>query len=143
MYSVRRRATKRSAFTLIELLLVLVILAVLASIVVLNFNSIFGQSDEAKAKTDISTLGTAIEMYRAQVKDFPPSLDALVTNTSGSTDWHGPYIQKGVPKDPWGHDYQYVYPGKNNPDSYDLSTAGDGKKPPVGLDNWTADAGKK
>lgn len=136
MQNVRRR-TKRSAFTLIELLLVLVILAVLASIVVLNFNSIFGQADDTKVKADIGTLHTAIEMYHMQVRDYPPTLDALMTNPNGSSDWHGPYVQKGLPLDPWGHAYNYKYPGSHNTDSYDLWSTGDGKKAPVNLDNWT------
>ena len=129
MYSVRRRSSsKRSAFTLIELLLVLVILAVLASIVVLNFNSIFGQADEAKVKTDISTLGTAIEMYRAQIKDFPPTLDALVTNP-GNPDWHGPYVNKGLPNDPWHHPYNYQgSPARTIPTATIFGQTATGKK---------------
>ena len=67
MFSNKRR-TRRSAFTLIELLLVLVILAVLATIVVMNFGSIFGQSDDTKVKTDISNLDVALETYHAQLR---------------------------------------------------------------------------
>jgi general secretion pathway protein G len=131
----------RSAFTLIELLLVLVILAVLASIVVLNFNSIFGQSDTTKAKSDIHQLSTAIEMFHTQLRTYPSSLNELVTN-NGSPDWHGPYIQRGIPTDPWGHPYIYAFPGSHNQDSFDLSSNGDGKKVIPGLDNWTPDAVK-
>jgi general secretion pathway protein G len=136
MSSVRRRRAKRSAFTLIELLLVLVILAVLASIVVLNFNGIFGKADKTKALADISQLETAIETYRVDVKDFPPTLDALVNNP-GNTDWRGPYVKKGVPKDPWGHDYNYSPAGTHNTNGFDLWSNGDGKTPPDGLDNWS------
>jgi general secretion pathway protein G len=136
MLSNKRRA-RRSAFTLIELLLVLVILAVLATIVVLNFGSIFGQSDDTKVKADISNLDVALETYHAQLRDYPPSLDGLMTNVTGSTDWKGPYIKKGVPNDPWGHPYNYAYPGTHNQNSFDLWSTGDGKKQPEGLDNWT------
>ncbi|HET6251699.1 MAG TPA: type II secretion system major pseudopilin GspG [Tepidisphaeraceae bacterium] len=142
MSTVRRRRGTREAFTLIELLLVLVILAVLASIVVLNFGSIFGQSDETKAKVDIATLGTALDMYRANVKSYPQSLDALVTNTENQPDWKGPYVQKGLPSDPWHHAYVYVFPGQHNPDSYDLSSNGDGKHATENLDNWSVEAKK-
>jgi general secretion pathway protein G len=135
--SINRRRARRSAFTLIELLLVLVILAVLATIVVLNFGSIFGQSDDTKVKADISNLDVALETYRAQVRDYPPTLDGLMQNSTGSADWRGPYIKKGVPNDPWGHPYNYSYPGQHNPNSFDLWSNGDGKKPPEGLDNWT------
>lgn len=142
MSATLRRRTRRSAFTLIELLLVLVILAVLATIVVVNFNSIFGQSDTTKAQTDISNLETALKMYRANVGEFPPNLDALVHNP-GTPGWHGPYIERGVPNDPWGHQYLYVSPGQNNPETFDLSSNGDGKKPPEGLNNWTVAGAKK
>jgi general secretion pathway protein G len=142
MSTTNRRRTRRSAFTLIELLLVLVILAVLATIVVVNFNSIFGQSDSAKVKTDISNLETAIDMYRTNCGDYPQNLDALVHNP-GATNWQGPYIKKGVPNDPWGHPYVYACPGAQNANTYDLSSGGDGKKPPDGLNNWTVDGPKK
>ena len=132
-----RRRTRRSAFTLIELLLVLVILAVLATIVVLNFGSIFGQADDTKVKTDIATLETGIELYHTALRDYPATLDGLVQNSTGSTDWKGPYVKKGLPNDPWGHPYQYAYPGTHNPNGFDLWSTGDGKKPPEGLDNWT------
>lgn len=132
-----KRRTRRSAFTLIELLLVLVILAVLATIVVLNFGSIFGQADETKANTDIATLETGVELYHSALHDYPATLEALVQNTTGSPDWKGPYVKKGLPNDPWGHPYNYACPGTHNTYSFDIWSNGDGKKQIEGLDNWT------
>jgi general secretion pathway protein G len=57
---------------------------------------------------------------------------------SGATNWRGPYLKKGIPADPWGNPYVYNYPGKNNPDGYDIMSMGpDGR---VGggddINNW-------
>ncbi len=136
----RRRKT-RAAFTLIELLLVLVILAVLASIVVLNFGSVNAKKNDAKAKTDITNLETALEMYKSDVGDFPSTQDgglqALVQAPGGAAHWNGPYVKRGLPVDPWGHSYLYAYPGSHNANSFDLSSAGDGHSTSNDLDNWT------
>jgi general secretion pathway protein G len=142
MLHAHRRRVKRSAFTLIELLLVLVILAVLTSIAVYEFGGVFAQADEAKAKSDIAAMEQALDAFRINCKDYPTTLDSLITNPGNNTDWRGPYLKKGLPKDPWGHSYIYQYPGTHNQNSFDLSSAGDGKKAPIGLDNWTPDAGK-
>jgi general secretion pathway protein G len=117
---------------------VLVILAVLASIVVVNFSSVTKKNNEAKAKTDISNLTTALGVYQADAGDYPPSLDALVSNPGNVAKWNGPYIQRGIPLDPWGHPYNYVYPGAHNTNGFDLSSNGDGHGNAEGLDNWTA-----
>jgi general secretion pathway protein G len=139
MMSQIRGRRNNSAFTLIELLLVLVILAVLASIVVVNFGSVNRKKDEAKVKTDISNLDTALEMYKGDMGDYPPSLDALVQAPGNATSWHGPYVKRGVPQDPWGHQYIYVYPGQHLANSFDLSSQGDGHGGNMeGLDNWSA-----
>ena len=140
MSSIRRRRN-RSAFTLIELLLVLVILAVLAGIVVVNFTSVFGQTKKSKAMADIHELETALELYRTNCGDYPATLDALVTN-SGANGWAGPYINHGLPVDPWTHSYIYICPGQHNPNSFDLSTGGDGKTDISTLNNWTTEAPK-
>jgi general secretion pathway protein G len=131
-----RNRSRNSAFTLIELLLVLVILAVLASIVVVNFSGVTKSSNEGKAKTDISNLETALEMYHNNVNDYPATLDGLVNN-NGAQNWAGPYIKKGLPIDPWGHAYIYEYPGQHNTNGFDLSSLGDAKGTSGPLDNWT------
>ena len=135
MSTIRRRG-KRTGFTLIELLLVLVILAVLTTIVVVNMGSVSKQSNETKAKSDIAHLEQAVKMYQIQVGDYPPSLDALVTNP-GNPAWKGPYVERGLPVDPWQHSYNYAYPGSHNTSGFDLWSTGDGKTNAEGLDNWT------
>ena len=137
----KRRA---QAFTLVELLLVLVILATLAAIVIPKFA---GRSEQAKvtsAKTQISSFETALDAFETDNGYYPKSgdLDALVNAPANASNWHGPYL-KSIPVDPWGNAYTYDYPGKHNPNGYDLLTNGpDGR---AGTDddinNW--DAAKK
>ena len=131
----------RQAFTLIELLLVLVILGVLALVVVPKFA---GRSEEARktaARTDISMLEGQIDIFEQDCGRFPSNdegLAALVTAPPNAPKWKGPYIKRGVPKDPWGNEYVYRYPGTHNVNSYDLYSLGpDGREGGDDIDNWT------
>lgn len=135
----RRRA--RGGFTLIELVVVIVILAILAAVIVPRF---FGRTDDAKisnALTTIKSLDDSIGLYNADTGSFPPSLDALITNPQVKG-WNGPYLknQSTVPLDPWGHPYAYKVPGDNGRD-YDIMSAGpDGKNAPI--ESWNLSGGK-
>jgi general secretion pathway protein G len=133
----------RQGFTLVEMLLVLVILAVLAAIVIPKFS---GRSQQAKitaAHSQISSIEMALDAFEVDNGFFPKGnagLNALVEVPSGATNWKGPYLKKGIPLDPWGNAYIYNYPGRNNADGYDLMSIGpDGR---VGGDdditNWDA-----
>ena len=137
----RLHLRRPQAFTLIELLLVLVILGVLALVVVPKFA---GRSEEARktaARTDISMLEGQIDIFEQDCGRFPSNeeaLGALVTQPPNAPKWKGPYIKRGVPKDPWGNDYVYRYPGTHNPNSYDLySTGPDGREGNDDIDNWS------
>jgi general secretion pathway protein G len=137
-----RPSRRRSGFTLIELLLVLVILGVLAAIVVPKFAGRTEQAREAAAKTQLSTFGTVLDAFEVDNGYYPKGksgLNDLVAAPRDAKNWRGPYI-KEVPKDPWGNDYVYECPGKNNPTSYDVSSMGpDGQL--GGTDdttNWTS-----
>ncbi len=128
------------AFTLIELLLVLVILGILAAIVVPKFSGRTEQARITAAQTQISSFSTALDAFEVDNGYYPKGgngLMDLVQQPRDAKSWKGPYL-KDVPKDPWGNDYIYESPGKNN-SSYDLMSMGpDGK---VGGDdditNWT------
>lgn len=134
--NVRRRSTA-SGFTLIELLLVLVILAVLAALVVPKFTGRSQQARETAAKTDVSAMGTAISAYEIENGAYPSKLEDLLVAPSNATSWRGPYLERGVPKDPWGNDYVYKFPGQNNPSGYDLYSLGaDGREGNDDIGNW-------
>jgi len=122
--------TRRSAFTLIELLLVLVILGILAAIVVPKFAGRTEQARLTAAQTQISSFGTALDAFEVDNGYYPKGkagLMDLVQPPRDAQNWKGPYL-KEVPKDPWNNDYIYEFPGRRNGSSYDLSSAGpDGK----------------
>ena len=119
---------KRRAFTLVEMLLVLVILAVLAAIVIPKFAGRGQQAKIAAAKTEIGTFKTALGVFEADNFYYPQTgagLNALIEQPNNAKDWKGPYIDKNaIPLDPWGNAYIYTYPGKNNPKGFDIISVG-------------------
>src|SRR5205809_2033220 len=95
---VARATAGRSAFTLIELLLVMVILVVLAAVVVPKFTSRSEQARVTAATTDISNLETALDAFEVDNGRYPSNeegLAALVSPPAGLQNWHGPYIKRG------------------------------------------------
>ncbi len=129
-------------FTLIELLLVLVILAALAAIVVPKFTRRSEQARITAAHTDIANLEVALDAFEIDTGRYPSSsegLGALVQQPSNVVDWRGPYIKRGIPKDPWGNLYVYKQPGQYNQYGYDIYSFGpDGQQGGVDdIDNWS------
>jgi general secretion pathway protein G len=128
---------RQGAFTLVELLLVMTILAILAGIVL---PKLAGRGEEARisaAKTQISTFGTALGAYEVDNGNYPrgqAGLQALMVRPRDAMNWHGPYMEKDIPADPWGKPYVYQCPGRHNPSGYDLFATG-----PDGTvyGNWT------
>lgn len=135
------RASRARAFTLIELLLVLVILGILAAIVVPKFAGRTEQARMTAAESQISTFGTALDAYEVDMGSYPKGksgLNDLVIAPRDAQSWKGPYMKNDIPLDPWGNPYIYEYPGKHHAKSYDLMSMGpDGR---VGGDdditNW-------
>jgi general secretion pathway protein G len=139
---VRRRVSRAAAFTLIELLLVLVILAVLAAVVVPKFTGRAEQARMAAAKTDITALETALDTFEVDAGRYPSTdegLNALLNPPSGVKTWNGPYVKK-APVDPWNNPYVYRYPGQYNARSFDLSSNGpDGQEGGQDdINNWSS-----
>jgi general secretion pathway protein G len=115
------------AFTLIELLLVLVILGILAAIVVPKFSGRTEQARQAAAQSQIATLSTALDAFEVDNGYYPKGkngLTDLVQPPRDAQNWRGPYMKTDVPADPWNHPYVYECPGKRNPSSYDLYSIG-------------------
>jgi general secretion pathway protein G len=143
--SFRARSRRRArGFTLIEIMVVVIIIALLAAVIVPN---IMGHVDDAKitaAKEDIVQLKTALKFYYLDNSKYPTTeqgLRALVTqpNDSSITHWRQ-YIEGGLKKDPWGRDYLYQYPGTHG-EPYDLYTLGSdgqpgGEGPAADIGNW-------
>ncbi|MBI4358143.1 MAG: type II secretion system major pseudopilin GspG [Candidatus Omnitrophica bacterium] len=119
---------ERAGFTLIELLVVVIILGVLVSLVVPR---LAGRTEEARrqaAKADIEGgIALALDLYEADIGKYPSSLEDLLRNP-GEDEWRGPYLKKGLPKDPWGQPYIYHVPGAYNQETYDLFSASSDKQ---------------
>ena len=116
------------AFTLVELLLVLVILAVLAMVVVPKFTGRSEQARQTAARTVVTSIAGALDTFEVDTGRYPQSLEELLRQPGNVQNWHGPYLSK-MPVDPWGNPYIYRYPGQHNPSSYDLLSAGpDGRE---------------
>lgn len=104
--------TRRRAFTLVELLLVLTILAILAGIVLPKMTGRTQQARVTRAQTEIATFGTALGAFEVDNGFYPKGrngLEALVQKPSNAQNWHGPYLENTtvVPVDPWGNAYLY------------------------------------
>ena len=139
--------TKRSeaGFTLVEVMVVLVIIALLSTIVAITVLPNIGKANDQKAKTDIAALDQALELYRLNNLTYPVTADglgALMVAPPSLTDptryTPGGYIKK-LPKDPWGRDYKYEYPGKRGPfDIYSLGADGvpGGEAENADIGNW-------
>ena len=109
--------SRQDGFTLLEIMVVVVIIGILAALIVPN---IIGRPDEARqiaARQDIASLMQALKLYRLDNQRYPTTeqgLQALVTNPATGPippNWKvGGYVER-LPKDPWGHPYQYLNPG--------------------------------
>jgi general secretion pathway protein G len=128
--------TRNHGFTLIEIMAVVLIIGLLSTIVGVQ---IFSQVDKGRVTAtvaQISNLEAILELYRMDMANFPSSEEGLQALVSGPSEGHAGrrfpaagYVTKGrIPVDPWGNTYQYEYPGRNNPHTFDLWSFGaDGK----------------
>lgn len=136
---------KSQGFSLIEIMVVVVILGILASIVVPRIMSRPDEARMIKARQDVLAIENALELYKLD-NGFYPSTDqgllALVEKPDTNPEpanWK-PYL-KSLPKDPWGRDYVYLYPGEHG--EFDVFTYGaDGQPGGEGVNaeigNWSA-----
>jgi len=127
-------------FTLLEIVIVIAILSLLVGMLAPNILGRVDQARVATARTDISTIMQALELYKLDNHDYPSTqqgLAVLTTNTLGQHDGiqqiAGTYLkQSGIPKDPWSGEYLYLSPGQHGPfDVYSLGA--DGKEDGVGI----------
>lgn len=142
----RATAAKDEGFTLIELMVVIVIIGLLTTVVVINVLPSQDRAMVDKARTDISVLEQALELYKVDMLSYPTTeqgLEALVKVPDGVAN-AARYRQDGyikrLPNDPWGNPYQYIYPGEHG--KFDIMSLGaDGRLGGEDLNadvtNWT------
>jgi general secretion pathway protein G len=131
-------------FTLIEIMVVVVIIGLLAAVIVPQVVNRVDEARVTRAKADIASMESALTMFRLDNSKYPTTEQGLSSLTTQPTDpsirnWRpGGYLQKKVGKDPWGGEYQYVYPGTHGSE-YDLYSLGADGQP--GGEGTAADIG--
>lgn len=108
---------RQRGFTLLELLVVLVILGLLAGFVAPKFFKHIGHAEVQTTRDQVDALEKALDQYRIDVGHYPSTeqgLAALMERPGNESRWQGPYLRRGLPKDPWGNAYQYRFPGEKN-----------------------------
>ncbi len=117
-------------FTLLEMLVVLAVIAALASLVAPEMFRHVGDARMQTARSQIEYLGLALDAYRLDLGQYPSTELGLVALRSAPSSpeqapaWRGPYLKRAVPLDPWGRPYTYISPGRANPAGYDLYSLG-------------------
>ena len=126
-----KHLAKKSGFTLIEVILVVVIISIISGIALKGLDP-GGKREMANitdANATISILSGAVQQFEVINSEYPNSLEELIDESKG-----GPFLmKKSIPKDPWGQPYSYSAPGAHNTHSFDIScTAKDGTV----INNW-------
>ena len=123
----RQKTRMRRAFTLVELLVVIVIISMLAAFVAPNVIKHIGKAKVDLAKPKMAIIEDALTRFYADCSRYPldsEGLDALLFDPGNTTGWNGPYIKQSQLLDPWGNLYIYVAQGTINPGGFDLISLG-------------------
>ncbi len=109
---ITRRRHRTEGFSLIELMVVIAIMGLLATVVAVN---LMGRTYDAKVKkvmADFDSFKKAIQLYKLDVGSYPQQIDALWTAPGNARNWKGPYLENTppAPQDPWGNAYVYTPP---------------------------------
>lgn len=131
---------RQNAFTLLEIMLVISIIVVLLGLAISKMGNPTGFAKGVAVRADVQAIGTQLKLYESMNGFLPTTeqgLQALVTQPSSEPRpqrWY--QLFKEVPKDPFGNNYIYLSPGRKNPTSYDLYSAGQDRKADTADDDW-------
>jgi general secretion pathway protein G len=132
----RNRRARQAGITLIEMLVVLVIIGLFAALVAPSMLKHGDTARVTQAKAQIESFATALGTYKLDTGAYPTTeqgLQALRVRPADAPQWGGPYVTKEVPKDPWGRDYIYRYPGEHGDEPEVVSYGQDGQPGGEGL----------
>jgi general secretion pathway protein G len=131
---------RQSAFTLLEIMLVISIIVILLGVAISKLGDTAGFAKTVAVRTDVQAIATQLKLYESMNGFLPTTeqgLQALVTQPSTEPKparWYP--LFKEIPKDPWGNNYVYLCPGRKNPTGYDLYSAGKDRKADTADDDW-------
>ena len=135
-------AKPQGGFTLLEIMLVVVIISLLLGTAIYRMGGVVETGREAAVKADIQALSTQMKLYSGMNGFYPTQsqgLQALVKQPSSAPvpkQWHQAFEK--VPHDPWDSEYNYTFPGRHNPNSFDVFSSGPDRQPGTADDigNW-------
>ncbi len=117
---------RKSRFTLLEVMIVLMLLVILAGAVTPAYLNYMKKARVQTAKSECKLLADAVDHYYLELGTYPSTLEGLIKNIDNDTRWAGPYINGKLPKDPWGGSYKISFPGKAG--DFDIVCTGSDKK---------------
>ena len=117
---------RRAAFSLVELMVVVIIIGLLSTLVAVQTRSYLVASKQNAARAEIATMVSALESFYADQSRYPTNDEGIAILTVGTRSFPDGFLKK-VPTDPWGHPYEYVSPAVNSP--FDIiCLGGDGRE---------------
>ncbi|QWR78396.1 type II secretion system major pseudopilin GspG [Candidatus Magnetomonas plexicatena] len=127
-------ANNTKGFTLMEILIVVMIIGLIASLIAPNIMGRFARSQEEIAKAQVEMLSSSVQSFYLDIGRCPADLNELIVSTEKL--WRGPYLSKKIiPEDPWHRAYQYKCPGEHG--TFDLYSLGpNGKVDDQIIKNW-------
>ncbi|HUI54314.1 MAG TPA: type II secretion system major pseudopilin GspG [Bryobacteraceae bacterium] len=132
----RNRKRGQTGVTLIEMLVVVTIIGLFVALVAPNMMKHADTAKVTKARADIHGFMTALATYKLDTGIYPTTeqgLIALRVKPADVNQWNGPYLSQEIPKDPWGHDYVYKFPGDHGDDPDIICLGQDGQPGGEGL----------
>ena len=141
----KKQLHSRAAFTLLEIMLVVLIIGLLIGLAVRQVGGRLDEARNVKVRGDLQQIKTNLMMYQAANGFYPTTeqgLKALVKKPETEPkprNWRA--LDDQVPRDPWDQEYFYRFPGKHNPKEYDIFSAGPDRNPDTEEDNagnWQA-----
>ena len=132
-YLPRRRSAAKRGFSLIELMVAVSIMMLLAGVATVSYMKFLAKARTARASADVAAIKAALDAYKLDNHAYPTArqgLVALVEKPSAPPappHWDGPYLQDGLPLDPWGREYVYFIPGREGQTLEVVSYGADGQ----------------